>query len=141
MWVFTVALGCRFDADLSHDRKVVFALAIGSLARRRAAPQPEAFKFFLAMGAADIEALWPDPHAVVNLWLQPVLPMASVAIVVPFPATVVTESTAPIDHAAPAGEAFDDVALLAVIGAKQVALDHGGDFALPHVWSFPRFWL
>ena len=99
-------------------------------------------RLFLRLGAyrAGLDAgrsrdNFPSGNAVlVDLRSQPVLIVAGIAVTVPLAALRRTKVMASINHAPPAGKAFDGfVFLVAVIAAQDVTLDHGGDFALPHV--------
>ena len=99
------------------------ALPIRPLTFGRATAQSKTFKFFLALGAVDVETPRPHPHrtaippAIGWLVPQPTLFVPRIARVIPIAATVRTEPIAPVDHAIATGKAFGRIGWLFAIRA------------------------
>ena len=97
----TAAFLFRGVANLGHDGEVVLALTIGPLAVERTTAQALAFKFLATETAWSTKSGRAELHFVA----RPVAvdnarrSMGRIAVIKPIPATLRTETVAPIDHA------------------------------------------
>jgi hypothetical protein len=122
----------HLDTDLGHSGDIVLVLTIMALAVWRATAQPQAFKFLLATGASDVEAIAASRHwsaiAPATDYRGALFIEGRIIGVEPIPAPFGAKPAAAIDHAVAAAKAFGDVdCWLAGIGAQEIALDYFSD--------------